>query len=80
MSPFDRSPARYRIRIRDHLDPLWSTWFDGMTIIQQDDSTTTLTGCVVDQAELFGLLARLRDLGAILLAVEPLLNEDPSEL
>ena len=69
---------RYRIRIRDHLDPLWSDWFDGLAIDQQADGTTTLTGPVVDQAELFGLLARLRDLGATLLAVEPLADDDPS--
>src|SRR5919205_525898 len=54
---------RYRIRIRGHLDPVWSAWFDGLGIAQQADGTTTLTGHVVDQAELFGLLARRRRLG-----------------
>jgi hypothetical protein len=62
---------RYRIRIRGHLDPAWSAWFDGLAISQQADGTTTLTGQVVDQAELFGLLARLRDLGATLVSLEP---------
>ena len=76
MTAADRASARYRIRIRDHLDPLWSQWFDGLAIAQQDDGTTTLSGQVVDQAELFGLLARLRNLGATLLAVEPLSDDD----
>ena len=76
MTASDR--PRYRIRIRDHLDPTWSAWFDGLAITQQDDGTTTLTGHVIDQAELFGLLARLRDLGATLLAIEPLADEGPS--
>ena len=77
MTASDQPPARYRIRIRDHLDPLWSAWFDGLAIDQQADGTTTLTGLVIDQAELFGLLARLRDLGATLLAVEPCADGDP---
>jgi hypothetical protein len=76
MTASNRAPARYRIRIRDHLDPLWAQWFDGLAIAQQDDGTTTLTGQVVDQAALFGLLARLRNLGATLLAVEPLADDD----
>jgi hypothetical protein len=67
-----RPPARYRIRIRGHLDPVWSTWFDSLTVIQADDGTTELAGPLVDQAALFGLLARLRDLGATLLLVERL--------
>jgi hypothetical protein len=67
---------RYRIRIRGHLDPVWSAWFDGLAIAPQADGTTTLTGQVIDQAELFGLLTRLRDLGATLLALEPLLEDD----
>jgi hypothetical protein len=76
MTASDR--PRYRLRIRGHLDPVWSAWFDGLTITQQADGTTTLTGRVIDQAELFGLLARLRDLGATLLAVEPLADDEPS--
>jgi hypothetical protein len=64
--------ARYRIRIRGHLDPAWSTWFDGLTVTQAADGTTELTGPLADQAALFGLLARLRDLGATLLLVERL--------
>jgi hypothetical protein len=72
MSALDWSPAHYRIRIRGHHDPAWSTWFDGLAISQEEDGKTTLAGALVDQAALYGLLSRLRDLGATLLAVERL--------
>jgi hypothetical protein len=72
MSASAQLPARYRIRIRGHLDPAWSIWFDGLTVTQADDGTTELAGPLVDQGALFGLLARLRDLGATLLLVERL--------
>jgi len=65
-------PARYRIHIGGHLDPAWSTWFDGLTVTRANDGTTELTGPLADQAALFGLLAGLRDLGATLLLVERL--------
>jgi hypothetical protein len=72
MSPPAQPPARYRIRIRGHLDPAWSAWFDSLSVAQADDGTTELAGPLADQAALFGLLARLRDLGATLLLVEGL--------
>src|SRR4051794_21655095 len=72
MNASEHLSARYRIQIAGHLDPAWSIWFDDLAIVQEDDGTTTLTGQVVDQAALYGLLARLRDLGALLLAVERL--------
>jgi len=77
MNASDRASTHYRIRIRGHLDVAWSDWFDGLGITQEDDGTTTLTGPLVDQAALYGLLSRLRDLGATLLAVEWLAAEDP---
>src|SRR5919205_887662 len=70
MTPPDESPARYRIRIRGHLDPSWSTWFDSLTVTQEADGTTELAGPLIDQGALFGLLTRLRDLGATLLLVD----------
>jgi hypothetical protein len=72
MSGSAGSVERYVVRIRGHLDPGWSTWFDNLTISHEDDGTTTLTGPLVDQAALYGLLGRLRDLGATLLSVERL--------
>jgi hypothetical protein len=59
----------YELRVDGHLDPHWSTWFGGLTLTHGDDGTTTLRGPVADQAELHGLLARVRDLGATLLSV-----------
>ena len=72
MSAPAQPPARYHIRIRGHLDPAWSTWFDGLTVTRTIDGTTELAGPLADQAALFGLLAGLRDLGATLLLVERL--------
>jgi hypothetical protein len=74
----DERGTRYRLRIRGHLDPAWSSWFDGLTIRQRNDGTTTLTGPLVDQAELYGLLGRLRDLGATLLGVQRLPPDEPA--
>lgn len=64
--------AAYELRVRGHLDLHWSSWFDGFTVAHQDDGTTTLRGAVRDQAELHGLLAKVRDLGAALVSVTPL--------
>lgn len=72
MNRSDRSPEQYRIRICGHLDADWSAWFDNLTVSQEDDGTTTLTGPLINQAALYGLLSRLRDLGATLLSVERL--------
>lgn len=60
---------RYRIRISGHLDPAWSDWFDGLSVTQHDDGTTVLIGPVLDQAAIYGLLGRLRDLGATLISL-----------
>ena len=64
--------AAYELRIAGHLDPRWSTWFDGLTVTHEDDGTTTLRGAVRDQSELHGLLAKVRDLGTALISVTPL--------
>ena len=61
--------AIYHIRVKGKLDPTWSDWFDGFTITPQGDDKTLLTGSVADQADLHGLLAKIRDLGLPLLAV-----------
>ncbi len=62
-------PVRYEIRVRGVLDPAWSEWFDGMSITPGARGDTTLAGPVADQAALYGLIARLRDLGLTLLAI-----------
>ena len=61
--------GQYELRIAGHLDEHWSTWFDGLSLTHADDGTTILRGPVVDQAELHGLIAKVRNLGATLLSV-----------
>ena len=63
------APAHYELRIEGHLDEHWSAWFGGLTLIRQDDGTTTLRAAVTDQAELHGLLTKLRDLGITLISL-----------
>ena len=59
----------YEIRLKGHLEPRWADWFDGLTLTQESDGTTVLSGSVVDQAALYGLLGKVRDLGLPLIAV-----------
>lgn len=60
----------YRIQVNGHLDDRWSDWFGGLEIVRHEDGTTELVGEVVDQAALHGVIARIRDLGLPLLAVD----------
>ena len=62
-------PIVYQIRIKGHLDPRWTGWFGGLTITLEDNGVTLLTGPVVDQAALHGLLRKVRDLGMPLISV-----------
>jgi hypothetical protein len=62
----------YQIRIKGHLGKQWTEWFGGMAIASEDNGDTLLSGPVVDQAALFGLLTRVRDLGMPLLSVNRL--------
>jgi hypothetical protein len=59
------------IRVKGKIDENWSDWFEGLTITHTDQNETILTGPVVDQAALYGLLSRLRDLGLPLVSVNP---------
>jgi hypothetical protein len=61
----------YQITVKERLEDSWSAWFDGLTITAGPDGTTLLAGAVRDQTALYGLLAKLRDLGLTLLAVTP---------
>ena len=65
-----RTPARYEIRIEGHLGSSWSSWFDGLAIHHEDSGETVLSGPVVDQAALHGVLMKIRDLGLPLVAVK----------
>jgi hypothetical protein len=62
--------AIYAIKVKGNLGARWSDWFDGFSVAQQANDVTVLTGQVVDQAALHGLLAKIRDLGLPLLSVE----------
>jgi len=62
-------PMVYQIRIEGHLGRQWTDWFGSLTITLEDNGDTLLTGPVVDQAALYGLLKKVRDLGTPLLSV-----------
>ena len=65
----DQGTAVYQIRIKGQLDDDWSEWFDDLTVTCDEHGGTTLCGPVIDQAALFGLLAKVRDLNLPLLSV-----------
>jgi len=73
-------PATYQLRIDGHLEQHWSRWFGALTLTQESDGTTSLTGVISDQAELHGLLTKIRDLGVTLISValvDPPIRDDP---
>ena len=59
----------YQIRLQGQLDHRWSTWFEGLAIAWEESSVTVLTGPVADQAALYGLLRKIRDVGLPLLSI-----------
>ena len=65
----------YRIIIQGHLDRDWSDWFEGLTITWADTGETILTGPLVDQTALHGVLMKIRDLGLPLLELSRLESE-----
>jgi hypothetical protein len=62
-------PGLYEIRIKGHLDDRWADWFEGLSITRADNGETLLRGPVVDQAALYGVLKRVRDLNLPLLSL-----------
>ena len=73
-------PVVYQIRIKGHLGCEWTDWFEGLTITLEENGDTLLTGPVVDQAALHGLLKKVRDLGMPLVSVSPLEPGPPTTL
>jgi hypothetical protein len=70
-------PEFYTIKVEGHLPDYRSAWFGGVSITRDDEGNTTLTGCLADQAALYGILDLLRDLGITLLAVSRLEEMHP---
>ena len=77
--PADDRPkdGRYEIRLRGHLETRWAAWFEGMTLSHERDGSTVLSGPVVDQAALHGLLQKVRDIGLPLVSVTYVEPNDP---
>lgn len=71
-------PMTYQIRIRGHLRQQWIDWFDGLSVILEEDGNTLLTGPVIDQSALHGILKKIRDLGMPLLSIHSV-GQDPQE-
>jgi len=71
-------PGRYEIRTKGHLDPRWAAWFDGLSLTREDDGTTVIHGPVLDQAALYGVLLKLRDLGLPLVSVTQVEPDQPA--
>ena len=69
-------PMVYQIRVKGHLNSKWKDWFGNLTVTLENDGITLLTGPVIDQAALHGLLKRVRDLGLPLVSVSPV---DPGQ-
>lgn len=70
-------PIVYEVRLEGHLDRQWTDWFGGLSITLEDSGDTLLTGPVVDQAALHGLLKKVRDLGMTLISV---MRVEPGEV
>ena len=70
---------RYVIRVKGHLDIFWQDWFDNLSITHGRDGTTLLSGPIKDQAALYGILCKMRDLGLTLLSLEASVPIKPPE-
>ena len=71
------APKIFQIRIQGHLGQQWAGWFDGLTIVLEEDGSTLLSGPVIDQSALHGILKKIRDLGMPLLSVNSV-DHDPT--
>ena len=67
----------YEIRLKGHLDSRWAAWFDGLSLTNDRDGTTVISGPVVDQAALHGLLHKVRDVGIPLLSIAQVDPDEP---
>jgi len=73
----DPNTKIYQIKLKGHLNESWADWFDGLDFTYENDGTTNLTGEIVDQSALHGLLKKVRDLGLLLISVNQVeINSD----
>ena len=72
-----REAGWYEIGLKGHLDSRWTAWFDGLSFSNEIDGTATISGPVVDQAALRGLLQKVRDMGVPLISVIQVGDEQP---
>ena len=68
---------RYEIRLQGHLDSRWAAWFDGLSLTNERDGTTVISGWVLDQSALHGLLQKVRDVGLPLVSVTQVDPDQP---
>ncbi len=68
--PEGQKGKRYCIKVKGMLSECWASWFDGLSIQQVGDDETWLVGPIADQAALYGMLAKIRDLGLVLVSVQ----------
>jgi hypothetical protein len=74
-----READRYEIRLQGHLGTRWTAWFDGLSLTNESDGTTLISGLVADQAALHGLLQKVRDLGVPLISVKQIKPDQHKE-
>jgi hypothetical protein len=67
----------YEIRLKGHLDSRWAAWFDGLSLSHDSGGTTVISGPVLDQAALHGLLQKVRDIGIPLVSVAQVDPDEP---
>ena len=72
-----RGNPHYEIRVKGHLGPRWTAWFDGLSLTTEDGGTTAIRGPVADQTALHGLLQKLRDLGIPLVSLIEIPTDAP---
>lgn len=77
MKPAQTHSVSYEIRVAGHLPPQWADWFEGLTITLEEDNTL-LTGPMLDQAALHGVLKKVRDLGLSLVSVSAVQPKTPA--
>ena len=71
-------PTIYQIRVKGHLDDRWSDWFDGLSITLEPNGDALLTGPVIDQCALYGLLKKVHDLALPLVSVNVVESKTPN--